>query len=65
MKEEEMRLKIDSDFIKRNLGYWLYDEKKNDAIEEFAKTKQGQELVDAMRDFLIFCNDLNFEAQNK
>ena len=65
MKEEEMKLKIDSDFLKRHLGHWLFEEKKNDAIDEFAKTKQGQELVDAMRGFLIFCNDVKFEAQNK
>ena len=62
---EEKYVITDGNFIKRHLGHWLVTEIRNDAIKEFAKTKKGKELLNAMENFLDFCNDKNFYAQKR
>ena len=62
---EEKYVITDGNFIKRHLGHWLFSEIRNDAIKEFAKTKKGKELLNAMENFLDFCNDKNFYAQKR
>ena len=57
--------KLDSDYLKRHLGHFLIIEEKRDALDEFAKTREGKELVRAMMHFIEFCNDVNFEAQKQ